>query len=79
MTANIGGADAVVHGFERGFADRPCRHIRFGRVDVIQQCSTGQDHRHWIGQIFAMQRRRSAMRCFGHNRFDLEILIKRQQ
>lgn len=52
---------------------RPTR--RPTRTCLAQQGCPGQDHRHRVGDVLALQARRGTVRRFGQHRLDLEILV----
>ena len=66
-------------GLERRLADRPSGRARVLVVDVGEERGGGEDHRHRVRDVLALERGRRAVRGLGHERARRVVLVERDE
>src|SRR6266850_3365620 len=79
MAAQIGRPDAVGHGLQRGLVDRSGCLARLIALHIPEQRGDGQDHRHRVGDVLALQRGCGPVRRLGHGHGDGARVVEREQ
>ena len=79
VAAEVGRPDAGGDGLEDRLVDR-ARGVLGALVaraaGVVQDGAARQEHRHRVGDVLALQRRRGAVRRLGHRDVDLEVVVE---
>src|SRR5919197_915772 len=75
VAAEVGGAHAVRDRLEARLADRAADPLRF-LVAVGEERRAGEDHRHRVRDVLALERRRGAVRRLRHDRARDEVAAR---
>src|ERR671930_1424038 len=78
VAAEVGGADAVRDRLETRLADRAACLLRL-LVGVGEERRAGEDHRHRVRDVLALERGRGAVRRLGHDRARDEVAVERDE
>ena len=66
VPAQVGGADSLRYRLESRLADRPSGLLALLVLRVREERGRGEDHRHRVRDVLALERGRGAVGCLGH-------------
>ena len=76
VAAEVGRADPGGDRLERGLADRPARSARHLVVHMGEERGGGEDHRHRVGDVLAVERGRGPVGGLGHESARRVVLVE---